>query len=75
MSQLSRLLDRIKQNKTDFAAILGLVGWPFVYFFPATLRQAMFSFGDILLFFFPTHLAYANALREFRLPLWEPRIL
>ncbi|HEX7594627.1 MAG TPA: YfhO family protein, partial [Anaerolineae bacterium] len=47
----------------------------FVYFFPATLRQAMFSFGDILLFFFPTHLAYANALREFRLPLWEPRIL
>ncbi len=70
-----RLRGWIAQNKHDVAAALLLVAWPFLYFFPATLRQAAFAFGDLSLFFIPTHLAYANALRQFRLPLWEPRIL
>ncbi len=70
-----QIRERIERNKSDSLAIFLLAAWPFVFFFPATLRQAVFAFGDIFLFFFPTHLAYANALREFRLPLWEPRIL
>lgn len=59
----------------DLLVVLFLVAWPFVYFWQATFRQAVFSFGDILLFFYPTHLSYANALREGRLPLWDPKML
>ncbi|MBI5035414.1 MAG: YfhO family protein [Chloroflexi bacterium] len=65
----------VARNRTDLLSIGALAGWPLVYFWQATLRQAVFIFGDILLFFYPTHLSYANALREGRLPLWEPRML
>ena len=65
----------IKKNPSDFLAMLFLALWPLVYFWQAALHQAVFFFGDIFLFFYPTHLAYANALRAGRLPLWEPRIL
>ena len=77
MSQrfLFRIRERIAENKADSLAIFLLAAWPFVYFWQATLRMAVFSFGDLLLFFFPTHLAYANALHEFRLPLWDPQLL
>jgi hypothetical protein len=56
-------------------AVIALAASPFVYYWQATLRQAVFFFGDILLFFYPTHLAYANALRQGQLPLWEPQML
>ncbi|MDE3088078.1 MAG: hypothetical protein KGJ80_01670, partial [Chloroflexota bacterium] len=72
---MQRTREWIAQNKSDTLALLLLAAWPFFLFFPAALRQAVFSFGDIFLFFFPTHLAYANALRELRLPLWEPNML
>ena len=62
-------------HRDDLFAILFLVSWSPVYFWQATLRQAVFFFGDIFLFFYPTHLAYADALRQGRLPLWEPRML
>ncbi len=65
----------IERNKYDLLALFFLAGWPFVFFWQAALRLAVFSFGDILLFFFPTHLAYANALRAGRLPLWEPTMM
>ena len=65
----------IKRNEGDFLAMLFLASWPLIYFWQAALRQAVFFFGDIFLFFYPTHLAYADALREGRLPLWEPRLL
>ena len=65
----------IKRNESDFLAMLFLASWPFIYFWQAALRQAVFFFGDIFLFFYPTHLAYADALRAGRLPLWEPRLL
>lgn len=71
----SRLRQEIEQKKTDWLVILFLAGWPFVFFWPATLRQAVFFFGDIFRFFYPTHLVYANALREFRLPLWVPEMM
>lgn len=69
------MLQRLCNSKSDGLAILALGGLPFAYFWQATFRQAVFFFGDILLFFYPTHLAYATALREGRLPLWEPRML
>ena len=72
---LRSLRATLARNKGDFFSILALAGWPLIYFWTAALRQAVFIFGDILLFFYPTHLAYANALREGRLPLWEPRML
>ncbi len=71
----SRFRQELKQKSTDGLAILFLAGWPFVFFWPATLRQATFFFGDIFLFFYPTHLAYANALRELRLPLWVSEMM
>ncbi len=64
-----------RNNKIDIFAIVALALAPFIYFWQATFRQAVFFFGDILLFFYPTHLAYADALRQGRfLPLWEPRM-
>ena len=75
MSFFHQIRERIEQNKIDSLAILLLAAWPCVFFWTATLHQGVFAFGDISLFFYPTHLAYADALRQFRLPLWEPRIL
>lgn len=75
MSFLHRIRREFERNRDDWLAILFLAVWPLVYNWPATLRQAVFSFGDIFLFFYPTHLAYANALRQFRLPLWAPEML
>ncbi|MBM3128726.1 MAG: YfhO family protein [Chloroflexi bacterium] len=65
----------IASHPGDLIAILFLASWAPVYFWQAALRQAVFFFGDIFLFFYPTHLAYADALRQGRLPLWEPRML
>ncbi len=75
MSLYRRIRERIERNKIDSLAILLLAAWPFVFFWTAALRQGVFAFGDISLFFYPTHLAYADALHQLRLPLWEPRIL
>ncbi len=70
---LSRI--RVRGHRADWIAALFLAAWPFVYYYRAALRQAVFDFGDIFLFFYPTHLSYANALRQGRLPLWEPNML
>jgi len=70
-----RMRQTIARNKTDCLAVVLLAAWPLIYFWQAALRQAVFFFGDIFLFFYPTHLAYADALHQGRLPLWEPRIL
>lgn len=70
-----RIRTLVQQHLGDLLAILCLALWPLVYFWQAALRLAVFFFGDIFLFFYPTHLAYAEALRQGRLPLWEPRML
>lgn len=75
MNFLQRLRQDFKQNSTDRIAIIFLALWPLIYNWQAALRQAVFSFGDIFLFFYPTHRVYAEALREFRLPLWTPQML
>lgn len=72
---LAILRARLEKNIGDVLAVLFLAGYPFAYFYQETFRQAVFSYGDILLFFRPTHLAYAAALRDLRLPLWEPNML
>ena len=73
--RLRRVREFFARHVGDTLAILFLAAFPLVYFWQAAVRQAVFFFGDIFLFFYPTHLAYANALREGRLPLWEPRML
>lgn len=75
MTLSSRLRVKIEQNHNDILALLLLAVYPFVFFWQATLRWAAFSYGDIFLFFVPTRISYAAALRELRLPLWEPRML
>lgn len=75
MKFLLRLRQRITNNSTDSLAIIFLALWPLLYNWQAALRQAVFTFGDIFLFFYPTHRVYAEALREFRLPLWTPEML
>ncbi len=62
-------------HRADWLALFLLAAWPFVFYYRAALRQVVFDFGDIFLFFYPTHLSYANALRQGRLPLWEPNML
>ncbi len=71
------ILNRIRDQRlhADWIAVLLLAAWPFVYFYRSALRQVVFDFGDIFLFFYPTHLSYATALRQGRLPLWEPNML
>lgn len=75
MSLLLRLRQGIQRNASDVLAVAFLAAWPFLFFWQAALRLAVFFYGDILLFFYPTHLAYAEALRQGRLPLWEPRMM
>ncbi|MBI4791060.1 MAG: YfhO family protein [Chloroflexi bacterium] len=75
MNLFRRIRLELERNKSDCLAVVFLAAWPLIFFWPAALRQAVFSFGDIFLFFYPTHLAFANALRAGRLPMWEPRIL
>ena len=67
--------DKILKNKFDVLAMVALAVWPFIYYWQATLRQAVFSFGDIFMFFYPVHQSYADALRQWQLPMWEPKIL
>jgi hypothetical protein len=71
------ILSRIRSSahRADWLALLLLAAWPFIFYYRAALRQVVFYFGDIFLFFFPTHLSYANALHQGRLPLWEPNML
>ena len=75
MKFFSRLRQKIYNNRADSLAIFFLAVWPLIYNWQAALRQAVFTFGDIFLFFYPTHRVYAEALREFRLPLWTPEML
>ncbi len=75
MNLFYRLKQYLASHVNDVLPIALLAGFPFIYFWQATLRQAVFFFGDIFLFFYPTHQAYADALRAGRLPLWEPRML
>jgi|GEM_PF-289722 len=75
MNLLQRLRQDFKRNSIDRLAIIFLALWPWLYNWQAALRLAVFSFGDIFLFFYPTHRVYAEALREFRLPLWTPQML
>ncbi len=70
-----RLTDKIEKNPGDWFAILLLSSWHLVYFWQAALRQVVFYFGDIYFFFYPVRLAYANAMREGRLPLWAPEMM
>ncbi|MBI3741160.1 MAG: YfhO family protein, partial [Chloroflexi bacterium] len=72
---LSRLVHRIKAKPGDSVAIFLLIAWPFIYFFQAALRQVVFYFGDIYLFFYPVRTAMIAALREGRLPLWAPEMM
>lgn len=74
MSFMQRLERILTPHRTDFWVVVALAAWYPALFWQATFRQAVFFFGDILMFFYPTHLAYANALRQGRLPLWEPKL-
>ncbi len=75
MNRQDTLRAKLQQSQSSVLALFFLAAWPFIFFWQATLRLRVFFFGDIFLFFYPTHLAYANALREGRLPLWEPKML
>lgn len=59
----------------DWLALALVSLLPFVVYWRATLGLGMFFFGDIARFFFPTRVLYAEALRNGRLPLWQPEIL
>ncbi len=65
----------IERNRGDAISIFLLGSWPLVYYWQAALRQLVFYFGDIYLFFYPVRSAYVNALRESRLPLWIPEMM
>ena len=56
-----------------FACLL-LAVWPFLFFWQFAGGQQIFFFGDTAQFWYPTHVAYANALRAGHLPLWTPEI-
>lgn len=75
MNLLSQIRSSFRRSTSDWLAVFFLALWSPVLFWQEALRQTVFSFGDIFLFFYPTRLAYANALREGRLPLWEPKML
>ncbi len=57
-------------NRRDALAILFLVAWQCVYFFPVTLAQAVWFGSDTVRTYFPLGTELARALHEGRLPLW-----
>ncbi len=69
--QLKQTL-RARLFSTDGIALLALTLAPFIYFFPATLGQAVFSAGDLPRFFYPIQIELARRLAEGQLPLWTP---
>lgn len=54
----------------DTYAILFLIAWPLVYYWPVTIGQGVFTEGDILWFFLPIRSELARTLAQGRLPLW-----
>jgi hypothetical protein len=62
-------------KKDDALAILFLVAWHLVYFFPVTLAQQVWFTADIVRLFYPFGMEYSRALSEGRLPLWSPNLL
>lgn len=63
-----------KIPKADLVAILSLLAWHFVYFFPVTLGQSVWFTRDISRLYYPFAVEFSRALAEGRLPLWSPSL-
>ena len=57
-------------NRGDMLAVLFLVVWQCLYFFPVTLAQAVWLGSDVVRTYYPLGTELARALHEGRLPLW-----
>ncbi len=70
------LSERIRRlvKSSDMYAILFLVAWPFLLYWPVSIGQKVFSEGDILWFFLPVRTELGRAVAEGRLPLWTPSL-
>lgn len=59
-------------NRRDAVAILFLIAFPFIYFFPVTLGKSVWNTRDISRVYHPFAVELSRALSEGRLPLWTP---
>jgi len=57
-------------NRRDALAVLFLVAWQALYFFPVTLAQAVWFGSDTVRTYFPLGTELARALHAGRLPFW-----
>lgn len=69
------MLRSIFSKKDDSVAIVFLIAWHLVYFFPVTLAQQVWFTADVVRLFYPFGVEYSRALSEGRLPLWSPNLL
>lgn len=65
----------LKLKSQDGFAIIFLIAWHLVYFFPVALAQQVWFTADIVRLFYPFGVEYSRALSEGRLPLWSPNLL
>ena len=54
------------------AVALGLAGFVAVLYYPLLFTNRVLATGDILLYFYPYRDFVASALREGRIPFWNP---
>lgn len=69
------MLRSIFSKNDDSLAIVFLIAWHLVYFFPVTLAQQVWFTADVVRLFYPFGVEYSRALSEGRLPLWSPNLL
>ncbi len=62
-------------RRTDLFCVLLLLVLPFIFFWPAAIRQGAFFVGDVFRLYLPQRAVLASALRAGRLPLWSPDVL
>jgi len=69
---MPRVLGQI--NKADALATVLLAAFPFFYFYPVTLGQAVWFTRDLSRMYYPLALELGRALNAGRLPLWSPQM-
>lgn len=63
-----------KLFKSDIIAIVSLLTWQFIFFFPVTLGRGVWFTRDLSRLYYPFAVELSRALAESRLPLWSPSL-
>ncbi len=72
MAKLSRAVQRLAPLSVSVVPYLGLLTVCFVFYWKLTFTNLILARGDVFLYFYPNWNYAAAAIRQGRLPLWNP---